>query len=188
MIEVIATALDGVTIIEPVKHGDHRGFFSETYKQSVFAAHGLPTDFVQDNHSFSAAKHVFRGLHYQTAPQAQGKLVRVIAGAVLDVVVDIRRGSPTYGAHVAVELSAQNWRQIWVPPGFAHGFLTLTENTQALYKVTTEYAPALEGGLRFDDPALGIDWGIDPANAITTARDRAWPDFADFQSPFAVNS
>lgn len=188
MLDVSDAGLDGVKIIAPAKHGDHRGFFSETYRESLFAAAGLPTRFVQDNHSFSAARHVLRGLHFQAAPQAQGKLVRIIRGAVLDVVVDIRRGSASYGRHISIELSAENWRQIWVPPGFAHGFLTLTENTEALYKVTAEYAPALEGGVRFDDPALGIDWGIAPDQAVTSARDRVWPDFGDFQSPFAVNS
>jgi dTDP-4-dehydrorhamnose 3,5-epimerase len=188
MIEITDAGLDGVKIIAPAKHGDHRGFFSETYRESLFAAAGLPTRFVQDNHSFSAARHVLRGLHFQAGPQPQGKLVRIIRGAVLDVVVDIRRGSPSYGRHIAVELSAENWRQIWVPPGFAHGFLTLTENTEALYKVTAEYAPEWEGGVRFDDPALGINWGIAPDQATTSPRDRQWPDWDRFQSPFAVNS
>src|SRR6478735_5050219 len=128
-------------LVSPNKHGDQRGFFSETFRADSFAAHGLEEAFVQDNHVYTAQKGVLRGLHFQLSPHAQGKLIRCARGAIYDVGVDIRVGSPTYGCHVGVELSAENWRQLWVPPGFAHGYVTLEENCEVIYKVTDYYAP-----------------------------------------------
>ncbi len=183
MLEVVALAIPDVKIIKPRRHGDARGFFSETYKASAFAAAGLPTDFVQDNCSFSADVGVLRGLHFQTPPAAQGKLVRISHGSVFDVAVDLRVGSPTYGQHVSAVLSEAEWNQIWVPPGFAHGFLTLEPDTEAHYKVTgSEYAADREGGLIWNDPALAIAWPAEPK--ILSDRDRKWPSLANFQSPF----
>lgn len=176
---VTETALPGVRLIEAVRHGDGRGFFSETWSRRAFAAAGIDRDFVQDNHSRSAARHTLRGLHFQRPPRAQGKLVRVTRGAVLDVAVDLRAGSPSYGRHVAEVLSAENWRQLWVPEGFAHGFLTLEPDSEVLYKVTADYAPEAEGGLRFDDPALAIAWPVPPGEITANARDRAFPLLAE---------
>jgi dTDP-4-dehydrorhamnose 3,5-epimerase len=129
-------SIDGIVAIAPVKRGDSRGFFSETYRKDVFSAEGIGFDFVQDNHVYSSDRGVLRGLHFQTPPRAQGKLVRCVRGSILDVAVDIRQGSPTYGCNVAVELSADNWKQLWVPPGFAHGYVTLEPGCEVIYKVT----------------------------------------------------
>jgi dTDP-4-dehydrorhamnose 3,5-epimerase len=173
-----------VLIIRPKKFGDVRGFFSEVFKNADLKAHGVDLDWMQDNHSFSQSRGVLRGLHYQAAPEAQAKILRVIRGAIYDVAVDIRRGSPTYGRHVAIELSEANWSQLFVPVGFAHGFCTLTENVEVIYKVSSPYAPACEGGLMWDDPEIGINW---PAREVTLAdRDRKWPPFKGFVSPFSV--
>ena len=147
-----------VIVIEPRMFGDDRGWFMETYKHSEFTAKGIPSSFGQDNHSRSNASGVIRGLHYQKDPAAQGKLVRCIIGAVYDVAVDIRRGSPTYGRWVSVELSADNHRILWVPPGFLHGFCTLTEISEVVYKTTAEYSPSHERAVRWDDPTLAITW------------------------------
>jgi dTDP-4-dehydrorhamnose 3,5-epimerase len=183
MTVVTPQAVPDVLLIEPKKHGDERGFFSETYNARVLAEAGFTALFVQDNHSRSPRRGTVRGLHFQAPPFAQDKLLRVTRGAILDVAVDIRRGSPTYGRSVAVELSAENWRQLLVPRGFAHGFQTLTDDCDVLYKVTDYYAPQAEAGLRWDDPALGIAWpGIE---AFINDRDAAWPALADFDSPFA---
>lgn len=183
MLEVEPLAIPDVKLVRPRKFGDARGFFSETYRKSAFAAAGLPTDFVQDNHSYSAEMGVLRGLHFQAPPAAQGKLVRIVRGAVFDVAVDLRAGSPTYGRHVSTVISAANWTQIWVPAGFAHGFLTLEPDTEAHYKVTGgEYAADLEGGLAWDDPALAIAWPAAPK--ILSDRDRGWPSLANFATPF----
>lgn len=182
--QIERAAIPDVLIIRPKKHGDHRGFFSETFRTSALREAGVDLDWVQDNHSFSAARGVVRGLHFQRHPKAQAKLLRVIRGAVFDVAVDIRRGSPTYGRHVAVELSAENWTQIYVPVGFAHGFCTLTENAEVLYKVSAEYGPAEEGGVLWNDPDLGIAWPIAAEEATLSPRDRDWPRFKDFESPF----
>lgn len=182
--EIEPTAIADVLIIRPRKHGDHRGFFSETFRASALKAVGVDVDWVQDNHSFSTTRGVVRGLHYQRAPKAQAKLLRVIRGAILDVAVDIRTGSPTFGHHVAVELSADNWMQLYVPVGFAHGFCTLTDDTEVLYKVSAEYAPAEEGGLLWDDPALGIAWPVASHAATLSERDQRWPCLADLVSPF----
>ncbi len=177
------TDLDGVLLITPDKFGDERGFFSETYKASALAEHGVEIAFCQDNHSFSATPGTVRGLHFQKAPTAQTKLVRVTRGRVLDVAVDIRRSSPTYGRHVAAELSAENWTQILVPAGLAHGFCTLEPDTEVLYKVDAPYSPADEGGLLWNDPALGIAWP-DFAGAVLSGRDGQWPGIGNLESPF----
>jgi dTDP-4-dehydrorhamnose 3,5-epimerase len=182
--EVIHAAIPDVLIVKPKKHGDHRGFFSETFKSAALREHGVALDWIQDNHSFSAARGVVRGLHFQRAPKAQAKLLRVTRGAILDVAVDVRKNSPTYGKHVAIELSADNWTQLYVPTGFAQGFCTLIENTEVLYKVSADYGPAEEGGLLWNDPDLGIAWPIRADEATLSARDLEWPRFKDFVSPF----
>ena len=177
--QVIETAIPDVNVLVPKKHGDNRGFFSEVFSRKAFEAAGLPVDFVQDNHSLSAEVGVVRGLHYQLEPMAQVKLVRVIRGAILDVAVDIRRSSPTFGKHVAETISAENWKQILIPPGFAHGFRTLEPNTEVIYKVTNFYSPENDRGIRWNDPAIGIDWGVTEASAILSDRDRKHPLLAD---------
>ena len=173
--EVIATAIPEVRIIVPRKHGDHRGFFSEVWSRQVLESAGIDIDFVQDNHSLSAEPGTLRGLHFQSPPHAQAKLIRVLRGSILDVAVDLRRGSPTYGRYVAVELSAENWRQLLVPRGFAHGFVTLEPMTEVFYKVDAFYAPASDKGLRWDDPDLAIDWRLDGRTPILSAKDREQP-------------
>jgi dTDP-4-dehydrorhamnose 3,5-epimerase len=175
MTEIRRLALPEVLLITPVKHGDQRGFFSETYSRKALAEHGFDKAFVQDNHSLSGKRGILRGLHFQRPPYMQDKLVRVTRGAVFDVAVDIRKGSPTFGQWVGVELSAENWRQILVPAGFAHGFLTLTETAEVLYKVTDYYAPDAEGGLAWDAPEVGIDWPLPASQILTNARDGQWP-------------
>jgi len=177
--QIVPTEIPDVKILIPKKHGDHRGFFSEVYGRKLLADAGITTEFVQDNHSLSAQKGVLRGLHYQLPPMAQDKLIRVVRGAILDVAVDIRKSSPTFGKHVAAMLSAENWRQIFVPVGFAHGFVTLEPNTEVLYKVSTYYSPSHERGIRWNDPKLGIDWGVDAANAILSERDQKHPFLAE---------
>jgi dTDP-4-dehydrorhamnose 3,5-epimerase len=167
-----------VKLIEPRVFGDARGFFFESYNRQAFhAATGLDVDFVQDNHSKSA-KGVLRGLHYQLPPKAQGKLVRVVQGEVFDVAVDIRQGSPTFGRWVGEILSAENKKQFWIPPGFAHGFVTLTESAEFLYKTTEYYSPEHERCIRWDDPALGIDWMLDTP-PLVSAKDAVGSAFAD---------
>lgn len=183
-VTVEALAIPDVKIIRPRKHGDARGFFSETYSQRSLAEAGIDTVFVQDNHAFSAEKGTVRGLHFQTEPFAQDKLVRVVRGAILDVVVDIRRGSPTYGRHVSAVISAQEWNQILVPKGFAHGLLTLEPDTEVLYKVSNPYSPAHDLGLLWNDPALEIAWPIDEVEAILSAKDKAQPKLAELPEYF----
>src|SRR5687768_977315 len=173
--QVIETPIPAVKVLVPKKFGDHRGFFSEIYSRKAFAAAGITADFVQDNHSLSAEAGVVRGLHFQLPPMAQDKLLRVVRGAILDVAVDIRRGSPTFGKSVAEVISAENWKQIYIPAGFAHGFRTLEPNTEVIYKVTNFYSPEHDRGIRWNDPAIGIDWGIDEAQAILSERDRKHP-------------
>ena len=165
----------GILSLTPVKHGDARGFFSEVYRREIASAAGLPVDFVQENHVFSAQRGVLRGLHFQRPPRAQGKLVRCIRGAILDVAVDIRTGSPTFGRHVAVELSSANWTQLWVPEGFAHGYAVLAAPCEVLYKVTDYWAPSSELGLAWDDPDLGIDWRLGRDEVILSDKDRVHP-------------
>ena len=179
------TDILGVKIVTPKKHGDARGFFSEVYNQDEWRRAGLDYVFVQDNHSFSAAQGTLRGLHFQTAPFAQGKLVRCGRGRILDVAVDIRRSSPTFGRHVAVELSAENWRQLLVPIGFAHAFLTLEPDCEVLYKTTAVYSAANDRGLAWDDPDLAIRWPL-PAGAPTLSdKDKRWPRLRDLEDAFA---
>ncbi len=175
--KVIPTAIAGVVILEPRVFGDARGFFFESFNQKAFQqATGLNLDFVQDNHSRSA-KGVLRGLHYQIE-QAQGKLVRVVRGAVFDVAVDLRKSSATFGKWVGAELSEDNKRQMWVPPGFAHGFLTLSESADFLYKTTDYYAPQHECCIAWDDPTLAIDWPLEGIQPLVSAKDQAGVAFA----------
>lgn len=182
-IKIEAALLGGVKLITPDRFGDARGFFSETYNASTFAAGGIDTSFVQDNYSRSSQKGTVRGLHFQKPQAAQSKLIRVVRGSIMDVAVDIRRSSPTYGKHVAVELSAENWRQLYVPKGFAHGFCTLEPDTEVEYKVTSLYAPEEEGGILWNDSALNIAWP-DYAGSQLSPKDLLLPRFSDFQSPF----
>jgi dTDP-4-dehydrorhamnose 3,5-epimerase len=169
------TAIPAVKIVTPKKHTDSRGFFSEVYKKSDWQNEGLDYTFIQDNHSYSVPIGTLRGLHFQTEPFAQDKLVRVVRGRILDVAVDIRRTSPTFGKHVAVELSSKNWRQLLIPVGFAHGFITLESDTEVLYKVTAFYSSPNDRGLAWDDPDLGIDWPLSPAGVILSDKDKNWP-------------
>jgi dTDP-4-dehydrorhamnose 3,5-epimerase len=177
--ELTPSAISDVKLITPKRHGDHRGFFSEVYSAAALRQQGIETVFIQDNHSLSAEPGVVRGLHYQLPPAAQAKLIRVARGAILDVAVDIRRGSPTFGRHVTAILSAENWRQIFIPPGFAHGFVTLEPNTEVLYKVSGPYAPDRERGILWSDPALGIEWGVEPSTAVLSAKDKVYPRLSD---------
>ena len=177
-------AIQGLKLVTPLKHVDDRGFFSETYNATSWEKVGLKFNFVQDNHSLSMDIGTVRGLHFQTEPYAQDKLVRVVHGRILDVAVDIRRLSPTYGKHVVVELSNDNWRQLFIPKGFAHGFITLEPNTEVLYKVTNFYSPAHDFGLAWDDPELGIDWGITPERVFLSGKDRKWPRLKDLIRAF----
>lgn len=186
--QVEQTALPGVVILTPRRFGDDRGFFSEVYSAAVLAQHGIDVTFVQDNHSLSRQTGVVRGLHFQSPPHAQDKLVRVGAGRVMDVAVDIRKGSPTFGRSVAVELSAAAGNQLFIPKGFLHGFSVLEPDSELLYKCSDYYAPACDGAVRFDDPDLAIDWGVDPATAILSAKDAAAPLFRDFDSPFVFEA
>lgn len=171
-----------VILVEFDRHGDSRGWFIETHRRTVFAAAGIDADFVQDNHSLSA-KGTLRGLHYQKPPAAQGKLVRCISGRFFDVAVDIRRGSPTYGRHAHAVLSGEDLRAIWIPPGFAHGFVALTDEVQMIYKTTAEYRPDLERTVRWDDSSLAIPWPVENPPLIS-ARDRDAPLLADADNDF----
>ena len=159
---VIETALAGVRILEPQVFGDARGWFMESWSKKKMEDAGIAVDFVQDNHSFSAQKGTLRGLHYQLNPMAQAKLLRVSRGAIFDVAVDIRRGSPTYAKWVGVELTAENYRQLFIPRGFAHGFITLTDDVEVQYKADNFYAPTCDGNIRWDDPEIGVAWPIAP--------------------------
>jgi dTDP-4-dehydrorhamnose 3,5-epimerase len=182
--DIRATALPEVKVLTPRRHGDARGFFCETWSAARMAEASLSIAFVQDNESLSARAGTLRGLHYQAPPFAQARLVRVAQSAILDVAVDARIGSPTYGRWVAEELSAANGAQMLVPCGFLHGYLTLTDDTLVLYKVDNPYDAASDGGVAWDDPDLGIAWGIDPATAILSDKDRQAPRFRDWISPF----
>ena len=171
---IIKTELDGVFIVEPKVHGDHRGWFTESFSAREFAK-TCDINFVQDNHSMSTKKGTLRGLHYQSEPKAQSKLVRCTKGAILDVAVDIRKHSPTFKKWVAVELSAENHRQLFIPKGFAHGFVTLTDNCEIQYKVDEYYAPDCDRSLRYNEPEFAIDWGdIEP---ILSDKDKNAPEF-----------
>lgn len=180
--KITETKIPDVKIIEPRVFGDHRGWFTETYSKSKMKKAGFDLDFVQDNHSFSAQKGTLRGLHFQCTPKAQTKLVRCTRGSVLDVAVDLRKGSPTYKEWVAVELSAENQKQLFIPKGFAHGFLTLTEDVEVQYKVDEDYSPEHDRSIRFDDPDLKVDWGIkDP---ILSDKDLSAPNLSDCDFSF----
>ncbi|MGI1662081.1 dTDP-4-dehydrorhamnose 3,5-epimerase [Palleronia sp. KMU-117] len=181
--QVEQTALDGVLILTPRRFGDDRGWFSEVWNRRALTKAGITADFVQDNHSMSRAKGTLRGLHYQAPPNPQAKLVRCGVGAIWDVAVDARHGSPTYGQWVGVELSAANGRQLFVPEGFLHGFSTLSEGAEVLYKCTDYYAPAADGTVAWNSAALQIDWKLDRQPELS-AKDAAAPDFAEWNSPF----
>ncbi len=173
--QVRPLGLEGVFEIVPRKFGDDRGFFSETYNKKALAEAGIDLDFVQDNHSYSSTKGVVRGLHYQLSPFQQEKLVRVTRGAILDVTLDIRKSSPTFGKWISLEVSAEKWNQILVPKGFAHGFITLTEDTEVIYKVTDYYSPEHDRSIRFDDPAIGISWPIPATGVQLSSKDEKAP-------------
>jgi dTDP-4-dehydrorhamnose 3,5-epimerase len=179
MLEVTETAIPGVRIVVARRMGDERGFFAETWNRDRFREARIDVDWVQENHALSVSAGTVRGFHYQVAPAAQAKLIRVVRGAALDVAVDLRRGSPTFGRHVAIELSAENFRQLLIPIGFAHGYCTLEPNTEILYKVDHVYTPDTERGIRWDDPALGIDWPVRPEDAVLSEKDRGLPMLAD---------
>ncbi len=182
--DIRQTDLPGVVEIVPRRFGDARGFFSEVYNRAKMAEIGIDAEFVQDNHSLSRDVGVVRGLHFQAPPHAQAKLVRAGAGRVFDVAVDIRRGSPTYGRWTGVELSAQDGNQLFVPVGFLHGFSVLEPNSELLYKCSDFYAPDCDGAVRFDDPAIGIDWRIGDAAPILSDKDARAPLLKDFDTPF----
>ena len=177
--EIIPTELDGVFEIRAKRFGDHRGWFSETYKSHELTAAGIDIDFVQDNESFSAPLGTLRGLHYQVAPHPQDKLVRVISGSILDVAVDIRRNSPTFGQYVAVTLTGTDGNQLLVPAGFAHGFCTLEPDVRVAYKVSGQYAPDCERAVRWDDPDLAIDWQVPGGEPTLSDKDQIAPLLAD---------
>ena len=184
--EVIKTAIEGLLIIEPKLFKDARGYFFESFSQKEFNEKVMSIHFVQDNESLSTYG-VMRGLHFQRPPYTQSKLVRCTKGKVLDVAVDIRKGSPTYGQHVAVELSEENHRQVFIPKGFAHGFSVLSEKTVIQYKCDNFYAPQADGGISIKDESLGIDWQIPTENAILSEKDLMHPLLKDFDSPFDYN-
>lgn len=182
--DVTETGLPGVLKIVPRRFHDSRGFLTESWQARRLAEAGVDLDICQENHSCSAAPGTVRGLHYQAPPMAQAKLVRVIRGAVLDVAVDIRRGSPSYGCWVAEELSADNGVQMLVPRGFLHGFVTRAPDTEVLYKLDNFFDPGAAGAVRFDDPDLGIDWGLAPGAGVLSEKDATAPAFRDFETPF----
>lgn len=177
------TALKGVLILTPVRHGDARGFFSESWNHKRMQAAGLGFDFVQDNHSLSTAHGTLRGLHYQSPPHAQAKLVRCAKGRLFDVAVDIRKGSPTFSQWIGVDLSFDNGKQLLIPEGFLHGFITRAPDTEIAYKCTDYYAPECDGAVRFDDPDIAIDWG-QSSTPVLSEKDTAAPFLRDFDSPF----
>ena len=178
----VPTTLEGAFIVEPEVFGDERGFFLESYSRKEFAKAGIDVDFLQDNHSMSAKRGVLRGLHFQKPPHTQEKLVRVVRGAVLDVIVDLRRKSPTFGKWESFKLSAKNFRMLFVPKGFAHGFCTLEDNTEFLYKASDFYAPKSEGGIAWNDADLGIDWPL--KDLIINERDKNFPLLKELDNPF----
>lgn len=186
------TAIDDVVILTPRRFGDDRGWFTESWHAAQMKAQGLDLAFVQDNHSFSAKRGTLRGLHYQSPPHAQDKLVRATRGSILDVAVDFRAGSPNFGKWVGVELSAENGKQLLVPKGFLHGFVTLTDDVEVQYKCTDVYAPECDGNIRWDDPTIGVDWAMCGAlpeeGAQLSAKDAVAPYFADVSSPFTYEA
>jgi dTDP-4-dehydrorhamnose 3,5-epimerase len=182
--QITALSIPDVLLIEPKRFGDARGFFSETYSRAAFAKAGLAMEFVQDNHSRSTEAGTVRGLHFQTPPFAQDKLVRVTRGRILDVAVDIRKASPTFGRHVTAELSAENWAQLLVPVGFAHAFVTLEPDTEVIYKVSNVYAPQNDAGILWNDPDLGIAWPVPATAATLSDKDVGLPRLKNIVSPF----
>lgn len=179
--QIEKTKLSGVQILTPRRFGDDRGWFFESWNRETLKAAGIDLDFVQDNHSYSAARGTLRGLHYQAPPRAQDKLVRCSRGAILDIALDARVGSPSFGEWVAEELTPENGRQLLIPKGFLHGFVTLVEDCEVQYKCTDTYAPEADGSVRWD--SAGVDWGFDGTPVLST-KDSAAPAFADWQSPF----
>jgi dTDP-4-dehydrorhamnose 3,5-epimerase len=186
--QITSLAIPDVKLLTPKKFGDDRGFFSETYNARTLAGLGVTETFVQDNHSLSGPVGTVRGLHFQKPPHAQAKLVRVVRGRIFDVAVDIRQRSATYGQWVGVELSAENWQQLYIPAGFAHGFCTLEPETEVLYKTTDFYAPELDAGLHWRDPAFDIAWPVAAADATLSAKDLALPCLAAVSSPFSTTA
>lgn len=186
MLDVQPTTLQDVILLTPRRFGDDRGFFSESWNKTCMAYAGLDIDFVQDNHSMSAQVGTVRGLHFQSPPHAQGKLVRCGRGRLYDVAVDIRKTSPTYGQWVGVELSFENGKQLWIPSGFLHGFVTREPDTEIIYKCTDHYAPECDGAVHWN--SCGIDWGIDANKALLSEKDEAAQDFSDFDSPFTYEA
>ncbi len=184
MVEVRPLGLDGVVEIVPRRFGDDRGFFSEVYNATALAEAGIDMNFLQDNQSYSAAAGTLRGLHFQTPPVAQDKLLRVVRGAVFDVAVDIRKGSPDFGKWVGLEISARKWNQILVPAGFAHGFVTLEPDTEVIYKVSALYSARHDRAIRYDDPDIGIEWPVDGSAVILSAKDAAAPRLSEIDTGF----
>ena len=182
MINVTNTSLDGVYIIEPKAFGDNRGWFMESYSKRDMEAAGINVDFVQDNRSYSAKKGIIRGLHFQRNPMAQAKLVTCLRGAILDVAVDLRKDSPTYKQWISVELTAENRKELFIPKGFAHGFLTLTDDVEIMYKCDEFYSPEHDGGIRFDDPDIGVDWGV--TDPFLSEKDKNAPFLKDIELDF----
>jgi dTDP-4-dehydrorhamnose 3,5-epimerase len=183
-LNVTSLSIADVKMLEPERFGDARGFLSETYNRRTFARCGLELDFVQDNHSLSGPKGTIRGLHFQSPPFAQDKLIRVVGGSIFDVAVDLRRGSPTYGEHVAAVISAKAWNQMLIPIGFAHGFCTLEPDTEIIYKTTNYYSPEHDHGVLWKDPDLRIEWPVAEEAAILSSKDRALPRLSEIVSPF----
>lgn len=184
LLDVQSLEIADVKLVRPRKFGDDRGFFSETWNAKAFEDAGLEFDFVQDNHSYSAPANVLRGLHFQKPPFAQGKLVRCTRGAILDIAVDIRKGSPTFGHYVSAKVSAENWTQILVPVGFAHGFVTLVPDTEVVYKVTALYSREHDANITWNDPDIAIDWGLDEQQPILSDKDRAAPLLSQIETGF----
>jgi dTDP-4-dehydrorhamnose 3,5-epimerase len=185
--KIESLSIPEVKIIKPKSFGDDRGYFSETYNKQAFAEAGVLETFVQDNQSFSATRGTVRGLHFQLPPFAQAKLVRVLRGSILDVAVDLRRGSPTYGRHVSAVISAREWNQILVPVGFAHGFCTLEPNTEVFYKVSSPYSPEHDRGVSWIDKDIGIDWPVAAADAVLSAKDQKLPGLAELPDCFSYD-
>jgi len=186
-VKITQTKLNGVLLLEPARFGDARGFFSESWNRKTMLSHGIDIDFVQDNHSVSAALNTVRGLHFQAPPHAQAKLVRCGRGALFDVAVDIREGSPTFGQWVGYDLTPENGLQLLIPEGFLHGFATRLPDTEIIYKCSDHYAPECDGAVRFDDPDIGIDWALS-GEAVLSGKDDAAPYLTDFQTPFTYEA
>nr|WP_289847751.1 dTDP-4-dehydrorhamnose 3,5-epimerase [Shimia thalassica] len=184
IVTVESTALPGVLLITPARFGDHRGFFSESWNRQRMVENGVDIDFVQDNHSLSREVGTVRGLHFQSPPHAQAKLVRCGKGSLFDVAVDIRKGSPTFGRWIGEELSFENGKQLLIPAGFLHGFVTREPDTEIIYKCSDYYSPECDGAVRFDDPDIAIDWNMGDVAAVLSDKDTAAPFLKDFDSPF----